>query len=125
MNSTAVNFSTITISYSLTLIQHIISPRELSEVDRYSQSLDKCRFVDAKDRLGPETEQFANFLKALRDNPSLIAIIFLTDSHTRGNAQQLSELIHITLSTAYGFGVLPSDEKRLIQVPIKYSFTQL
>eukprot|EP00116_Pleurobrachia_bachei_P003635 sb/3463897/ len=64
------------------------SPRELSEVDRYSQSLDKCRFVDAKDRLGPETEQFANFLKALRDNASLIAIIFLTDSHTRGNAQE-------------------------------------
>ena len=57
--------------------------RELSDVDKYSQSLDKSRFYDARDKIGVEADKFAAFLKYLREKSSLVAVIFLTEGTKR------------------------------------------
>ncbi|KAL5251622.1 hypothetical protein ACHWQZ_G017112 [Mnemiopsis leidyi] len=92
------------------------NPKELSDVDKYSQSLDKSRFFDARDKIGTETDKYAAFLKYLREKSSLVAVIFLTEGTKRRQPEELSALIHTLFSALYGFAILPDDEKRIIRV---------
>ncbi|XP_063687803.1 GTPase-activating protein and VPS9 domain-containing protein 1-like isoform X2 [Bolinopsis microptera] len=92
------------------------NPKELCDVDKYSQSLDKSRFYDARDKIGAESEKYAAFLKYLRDKSSLVAVIFLTEGTKRRQPEELSELIHSLFSALFGFAILPDDEKRIVRV---------
>lgn len=103
------------------LVQRVrASPEECSQaVNR----LDSARFVDASRHLGYLESKYWEFLKGIRENPSLVAS---TLAYADKINLDTSQLIRLLLNSLYGNCLLPQDEsyvlllmKHLIELKIR------
>ncbi|XP_028966493.1 GTPase-activating protein and VPS9 domain-containing protein 1 [Galendromus occidentalis] len=88
---------------------YILNLHDIQTSHRKDAQLDAVHFIDSFRRLGNADTSMCELLKALRDNPKLLALFLDRAEHLKVGPSVMQHLINSVMISLYGACILPED----------------